>query len=143
MDYPKWDSKGSCFPPGPLYLDKLERTEPYTRACDLENKLAKAKEKAINDGWIPFNPVNASNESIIQECSEKIMENLQPYVVELGLEGNNQIQGVKNMLKGLIRGRMGELRNPDQVIQTIQELQGEALEAIETKSRDWQNYSAR
>ena len=140
-DYPDWDRKGTCFPPGPLYFDKLEKTEPWTRACDLEKRLEDARQKVAELHTLPYE-ADDMDADIIEKCSTKIMETMIAVVTNLSITNNRQIDGVKNMIKGLARGKLEQLKGSD-ALQALQDLQDKAFEEIKTKSRAWQNYSER
>ena len=140
-DYPDWDRKGKCFPPGPFYFDKLEKTEPWTRACDLEQRLEDARKKVVELDTIPYE-ADETDTDIIQKCSAKIMETMRAVVTDLSFTNNRQINGVKNMVKGLARVKLEQLKSVN-ALQTLQELQDKAFEAIKTKTRVWQDYSER
>ena len=142
QDYPTWNKKGQSFPPGPLYFDKLENTEPYTRAKDLERKLDKAKPAELHS--LP-DVDECSDAELVTKVADNIMETMEAVAADLDVKNTKQIDGVKNMLKGLVRGKLEELRNSDTDIgvHALQQLQRKAFEAIKDKSRAWQNYSER
>merc|ERR1711892_198026 len=140
QDYPTWNKKGQSFPPGPLYFDKLENTEPYTRAKDLERKLDKAKPAELHS--LP-DVDDGSDAELVTKVADHIMETIEAVAADLDVKNKKQIDGVKNMLKGLVRGKLAELRNSDTGVHALQQLQRKAFEAIRDKSRAWQNYSER
>merc|ERR1711892_1001904 len=106
QDYPTWNKKGQSFPPGPLYFDKLEKREPYTRAKDLERKLDKAKPTELHS--LP-DVDDSSDAELVIKVADNIMKTMEAVAADLDVKNPKQIGGVKTMLKGLVRSKVEEL----------------------------------
>ena len=143
-NFPTWDREFQCFPEGPIFYDKLFKKEPFTTAIDIEERRNQLKSKIQNISIVPFDVESDSDKDIISKTVNGVWESLQDLIKCLSLENNSRVKRtLPNILSGMVRGKLTQLKEVSQSIASIQEIQymifGKVLEN-DDKCREDQGY---
>ena len=143
-NFPTWDREFQCFPEGPIFYDKLFKKEPFTRAIDIEERVNQLKSKIQNISKVPFDVEFDSDNVIISKTVNGILGSLQDLIKCLSLENNSRMKTtLPNILSGMVRGKLTQLKEVSQSIASIHEIQymifGKVLEN-DSKCREDKGY---
>ena len=145
-NFPTWDREFQCFPEGPIFYDKLFKIEPFTRAIDIEEKVNQLKSKIKHISKVPFDVEFDSDNVIISKTVNNVLESLQDLIKHLSMDNNSRVKKtLPNILSGMVRGKLIQLKEASKSIATISEIQytifGKVLE-YDNKCREERGYYA-
>ena len=130
-DFPEWDKDLQCFPEGPIFYDKLFKTEPFTRAIDIEERFKQLKNKIQGISEVPFDVESDSDNVIISKTVNSIWESLQNVITYLNLENNLRVKkNLPNFLSGMVKGKLTQLKEASESIDSMHEVQNLIFEKV-------------
>ena len=145
-NFPLWDKDFQCFPEGPIFYDKLFKKEPFTRAIDIEKKLNQLRNKIQSISKVPFDVKYDFDNVIISKTVDSVLESLRDVIRSLNLENNIRVnKNVPNILSGMVKGKLTELKDASQSIAAIQEIQDKIFDKVlenDNKCREEKGYYA-
>ena len=145
-NFPTWEREFQCFPEGPIFYDKLFKIAPFTRAIDIEERVNQLKSKIKHISKVPFDVEFDSDNVIISKTVNIVLESLQDLIKHLSLDNNSRVKKtLPNILSGMVRGKLIQLKESSQSIASIHEIQytifGKVLEN-DNKCREERGYYA-
>ena len=129
---PDWKKKFQSFPEGPLFYDSLFKSKPSTRAVDIQNELKELKKKVKIISKTPFDlEKDFDDKIIITKTADAINESLKGVITELNLASNKRVMDkLPNLVKGMIKGKLENLKVAAKSMETINQLQNDAFEKV-------------
>jgi len=131
-DFPGWNKKKfQSFPEGPLFYDRLFKSEPSKRAVDIEKRLKELRKKVNIISEAPFDIEKDSDDSfVITKTADAINESLKVVITELNLASNQRVMDIPNLVKGMIKGKLGSLKDAAKSLETINQVQNDAFDKV-------------